>query len=117
MSNQIENQGKINLSIIIPVLNEEENLQTLYDRLTSSLARIKKSYELIFVDDGSSDGTRSLFDEYRTNIERMRYFRLSRGFGLEIAIECGMEQAIGDVAVVLRPECDPPSLIPSFVEK
>src|SRR5262249_44979555 len=74
-------------------------------------------YELIFIDDGSTDGTRSFFERVKAEIPSFRYFRLTRPFGLEVAIACGLEQAIGDVIVVLRPGWDPPDRIPEFAEK
>ena len=55
MSNQIKHQEQIDLSIVIPIFNEEGNLEELYDRLTNALVPIKQSYEIIFVDDGSTD--------------------------------------------------------------
>src|SRR6185437_7302231 len=74
-------------------------------------------YELIFIDDGSSDGTRSFFERAKGEIPSFRYFRLTRQFGMEVAIACGLEQAIGDVIVVLNPASDPPDRIPLFAEK
>ena len=57
------------------------------------------------------------FQRAKAEIPNFRYFRLTRPFGFEIAIACGLEQAIGDVIVVLNPACDPPALIPHFAEK
>ena len=99
MSNQIENQGQINLSIIIPVLNEEENLQTLYDRLTSSLARIKKSYELIFVDDGSTDRSFEILRRLAQIDLKVRVVRFRRNFGQTAAMSAGFDHARGEVII------------------
>ena len=99
MSNQIENQGQINLSIIIPVLNEEENLQTLYDRLTSSLARIKKSYELIFVDDGSTDRSFEILRCLAQIDLKVRVVRFRRNFGQTAAMSAGFDHARGEVII------------------
>lgn len=99
MSNQIENQGQINLSIIIPVLNEEENLQTLYDRLTSSLARIKKSYELIFVDDGSTDRSFEILRCLAQIDLKVRAVRFRRNFGQTAAMSAGFDLARGEVII------------------
>ena len=99
MSNQIENQGKINLSIIIPVLNEEENLQILYDQLTSSLARIKKSYELIFIDDGSTDRSFEILRCLAQIDLKVRAVRFRRNFGQTAAMSAGFDLARGEVII------------------
>ena len=99
MSNQIENQEKINLSIIIPVLNEEENLQTLYDQLTSSLTRIKKSYELIFIDDGSTDRSFEILRCLAQIDLKVRAVRFRRNFGQTAAMSAGFDLARGEVII------------------
>ncbi len=104
------------VSLVIPLSNDGDILEDVIDGVVTVLKENYKNYEIICVDDGSLDHTRSLFEDYRKTVDCLRYFRLSRRFGLEVAISCGLEQTIGDVAVVLRPECDPPSLIPKFVE-
>jgi len=105
------------VSIVVPVYDDADILKDVIDEVASVLKENYKNYEMIFVDDGSRDQTRALFEEYRKIVDCLRYFKLSRRFGLEVAISCGLEQAIGDVVVLLRPECDPPELIPEFVEQ
>ncbi|MEA5533142.1 glycosyltransferase [Crocosphaera sp. XPORK-15E] len=105
------------MSLVIPFSDDGDILETVIDEVATVLKENYKNYEIICVDDGSLDHTRSLFEGYRETVDCLRYFRLSRRFGLEVAISCGLEQAIGDVAVVLRPESDPPGLIPEFVEE
>ena len=105
------------VSIVVPLFDDADILDGFIDEVARLLKENYKNYEMIFVDDDSRDHTRSLFEERRKTIDCLRYFRLSRRFGLEVAIACGLEQAIGDVVVVLRPECDPPALIPEFVEQ
>lgn len=104
------------VSLVIPLSDDGDILENVIQEVATILKENYKNYEIICVDDGSLDHTRSLFEDYRKTVDCLRYFRLSRRFGLEVAISCGLEQAIGDVAVVLRPECDPPSLIPKFIE-
>ena len=80
-------------------------------------AKSYTNYELILVDDGSLDHTRQVLSDLLSEVECLRVFVFARRFGLEIAIACGLDNAIGDVVVVLRPECDPPDLIPEFVDQ
>lgn len=105
------------VSVVVPLFEDADILEGFIYELTSLLKENYKNYEIVFVDDGSRDRTRSLFESWSKTVDCLRYFRLSRRFGLEVAIACGLEQAIGDVVVVLRPECDPPDLIPEFVEQ
>lgn len=105
------------VSVIIPLEDDHDILPGFLDEIDAVMRGHFSNYELIFVDDGSIDGTRALFEKARPEIPNFRYFRLTRPFGFEAAIACGLEQAIGDVIVVLNPASDPPSLIPHFAEK
>ncbi len=105
------------VSVIIPLQNDRDILPGFLSEIDAVMRDHFGSYELIFVDDGSTDGTYKLFDETRSEIPNFRYFRLTRPFGFEAAIACGLEQAIGDVIVVLNPASDPPSLIPQFARQ
>ena len=105
------------VSLVVPLSNDVDILDDVLGEVERVMKEHYNNYEIIFVDDGSLDHTRSFFEERRTTVDCLRYFRLSRTFGLEVAIECGLDHAIGDVVVILRPECDPPQLIPHFVEQ
>lgn len=105
------------VSVVIPLDNDHDILPEVAGELDRVMRENFGSYELIFVDDGSTDGTRSFFEQKKTTIPNFRYFRLTRPFGFEMAIACGLEQAIGDVIVILNPSTDPPSLIPEIAEK
>ncbi|MGF1619190.1 MAG: glycosyltransferase [Rhodomicrobiaceae bacterium] len=102
------------VSVIIPLEDDLDILPGLMSDIDAVMRANFGNYELIFVDDGSTDGTRSHFEAAKARIANFRYFRLTRTFGFEIAIACGLEQAIGDVIVVLNPATDPPALIPQF---
>ena len=105
------------VSVVVPLENDLDILPTVVRELDAVMRSHFGDYELIFIDDGSSDGTRSFFERAKSEIPCFRYSRLTRPFGLEVAIACGLEQAIGDVIVVLNPAVDPPGRIPEFAEK
>lgn len=105
------------VSVVVPLENDHDILPGFIADIDAVMRDHFSDYELIFVDDGSMDGTRSFFERAKAEIHCLRYFRLTRPFGLEVAIACGLEQAIGDVIVVLNPAVDPPTLIPRFVQK
>jgi glycosyltransferase involved in cell wall biosynthesis len=105
------------VSVVVPLENDLDILPTVVRELDAVMRGHFGDYELIFIDDGSSDGTRSFFERAKSEIPCFRYSRLTRPFGLEVAIACGLEQAIGDVIVVLNPAVDPPERIAEFAEK
>jgi dolichol-phosphate mannosyltransferase len=105
------------VSVIVPLEDDLDILPDLMSDIDAVMRANFGNYELIFVDDGSTDGTRSHFEGAKARIANFRYFRLTRTFGFEIAIACGLEQAIGDVIVVLTPATDPPAMIPQFAAK
>src|SRR5262245_41270544 len=105
------------VSVVIPLDNDADILPAVADEIDRVMRQNFRDYELIFIDDGSSDVTRSFFERARDQLACFRYLRFTRPFGLEVAIACGLEQAIGDVIVVLNPASDPPACIPSFVDK
>src|SRR5258708_32091500 len=102
------------VSVVVPLDDDVDILPTVIDEIHTVMRRHFGDYELIFVDDGSTDGTLSFFERAKADVPCFRYYRLGRPFGLEVAIACGLEQAIGDVIVVLNPASDPPECIPRF---
>jgi polyisoprenyl-phosphate glycosyltransferase len=105
------------VSVVIPLDNDADILPGFVTEVDGIMRQSYGDYELIFIDDGSTDGTRSLFERVKSDLACFHYLRLTRPFGLEVAIACGLEQAIGDVIVVLNPASDPPASIPAFVER
>lgn len=90
------------LSIIVPVYNEEEVLPELHRRLTDSLQALGKSYEIILVDDGSRDKSSAIMLELTTkDPEHVRPLIFSRNFGHHIALTAGLDHATGDVVVMM----------------
>ena len=105
------------LSVIVPVLNEAENIPELAPRLAAALDPIVTSWEAIFVDDGSTDATMLAIRDLNARDKRFRAVSLSRNFGKEIAIAAGLEHAKGRAAVIIDADLQhPPEMIGRFVE-
>jgi glycosyltransferase involved in cell wall biosynthesis len=103
------------LSVIVPVFNECENLRPLVARLIPALACVG-SFEILFIDDGSSDGTLATLREMNREDDRLRALSFSRNFGKEIAIAAGVDAARGRGAVIMDADLQhPPEAIADFV--
>ncbi len=106
------------LSVVVPVFNEARNLRPLAARLAPVLAGLGLSFEIIFIDDGSSDETLQFLRELNAADGRFTALSFSRNFGKEIAIAAGLDAARGKVVVVMDADLQhPPEAIPKFVEK
>jgi glycosyltransferase involved in cell wall biosynthesis len=106
------------LSVVAPVYNEADNLRPLLDRLIPVLESCARSFEVIFVDDGSTDHTFEILRKAHDADPRIRAIALSRNFGKEIAIAAGLDHASGAAAVIMDADLQhPPEIIQSFVEK
>ncbi len=104
------------LSVVIPLFNEADNLKNLWQRLESALTAFS-SYEVIFVNDGSSDATEILLQELAETNSRVNYLNLSRNFGHQIAVSAGLEYASGNYIVTLDGDLQhPPELINQLYE-
>ena len=89
------------LSVVIPVYNEVENVKPLYNELKEVLDELNKSYEIIFVDDGSSDGTYDKLLEIHSQDKSVKIIRLRKNFGQTLAIKAGFDYATGKVIITL----------------
>ena len=108
----------MDISVVIPVYNEEANITVLYDRLRSVLDAMSVSYELIFVNDGSRDRSLNLLLALATRDNRLLYIDLSRNFGHQVAVTAGLDAARGDAVVIIDADLqDPPELIPRLYDK
>jgi polyisoprenyl-phosphate glycosyltransferase len=106
------------LSVVIPLLNEEEVLPETYVQLKKHLDGLNLTYEMIFVDDGSTDGSRALLAAKSLADPAVRIVGLSRNFGHEMATTAGLHHARGQAAVVIDADLqDPPEVIAEFVAK
>lgn len=106
------------LSVVIPVLNEQENLPFLRERLEKVMADGHFNYEIILVDDGSSDKSSQFVLEWIKNNPHIVLLQLSRNFGHQPAITAGLKETSGDAVVIMDADLqDPPEVIPEMVKK
>jgi len=104
------------LSVVAPVYDEEQLIELFVTRTVAALADY--TFELVLVDDGSSDATPQLLDRIADADPRVRVIHLSRNFGHQAALTAGLEHAIGDVVAMIDADLqDPPELIPTMVEQ
>lgn len=109
-------QSSLFVSVICRLHDDADLVEALVSEVLAVLRANYENYELVLVDDGSRDGTGQRVRDLLSRHECVRYLRLSRKFGLDIALTAGLESAIGDYVVTLSPEMDPPALIPELVE-
>src|SRR5262245_36015063 len=106
------------LSIILPVYNERETLQELNARLQPILESIVNgSFEVIFVNDGSRDGSDLLIDGFHDRDRRFKAIHFSRNFGHQAALQAGLDVATGDAVALMDADLqDPPELLGQFID-
>src|SRR5438270_4024488 len=104
------------LSVVAPMLNEEELAEAFYERVCGALGDVP--FELIVVDDGSSDRTPEILARLASNDPRLRVVTLSRPFGHQTALTAGLDHATGDAVVMIDADLqDPPEMIPELLEQ
>jgi len=108
----------IRYSIVAPCWNEEGNLNELYRRVKEVMEQIGEPWELVLVNDGSTDRTLDLMRELHTADPRVHYLDFSRNFGHQIAVTAGMDFAQGDTVILIDADLqDPPELIKEMIDK
>jgi glycosyltransferase involved in cell wall biosynthesis len=109
---------RMDISIVIPLLNEEENVGLLYPRLKGVLARLGLTYEIIMVDDGSTDGTFEVLKALSKTDTHLKVIRFRRNFGQTAAFSAGFDHAKGEVIVTMDADLqNDPNDIPKLLEK
>lgn len=112
----VENTQK--LSIVVPVYNEQPNINKFHEEVTRVMETLDMAYEIIFVDDGSKDQTPLILSRLTQIDTHVRALILARNFGHQLAITCGMDHATGDAIITMDGDLQhPPSMIPDMVEK
>lgn len=105
-------------SVIVPVFNEEENLNTLYKRVKDVLVKLKSDHEIILVNDGSYDSTLLLLKKLNDKDKTVKVINFSRNFGHQVAVSAGLKYCSGDYIAILDGDLqDPPEILPKFFKK
>lgn len=115
----IKQKREANISVIIPIYNEEGNLEELYKRLiTVFKQQLNLNYEIIFIDDGSTDRSWEHIKVISDSDDNVRGIKFSKNFGQSIALSAGIDYAFGDVVIMMDGDLQhPPELIPKLVQK
>ena len=105
------------ISIVVPVYNEEANLEHFTQAIYEVMDKLNYEYELIFVDDGSKDDSRAILRKLQDKYDWVKPLLLSRNCGHQVAITCGMDHASGDAVITMDGDMQhPPALIPTLLE-
>ena len=103
------------ISIVVPLYNEEKNIRLMYDRLVSSILKITSNFEIIYVNDGSKDNSFLELLKLSNEDERVKYINFSRNFGHQIAVTAGLDYSKGAAVVIIDGDLqDPPEVIPEM---
>ncbi|GAB6065932.1 glycosyltransferase family 2 protein [Aquifex pyrophilus] len=106
------------ISVVIPAYNEEENIPILYEKLKKVLDNLGEDYEIIFVDDGSTDRTPQILEDIAKKDKKVKVIRFRRNFGQTAAIYAGFEHAEGDIIITMDADLqNDPEDIPRLLEK
>jgi polyisoprenyl-phosphate glycosyltransferase len=106
------------VSVVIPLFSEEENLPELYRRTTAALKALKISYEIVLINDGSADGTASMLDDLARRDARVTAIHLSRNFGHQAAVSAGIDHARGQAVILMDGDLqDPPEVLGQFLDQ
>jgi glycosyltransferase involved in cell wall biosynthesis len=108
----------MNLSVVIPIKDERDNLRPLHDRLCRTLDPLNLSFEIVFVDDGSVDGSYAVLESLAATDRRVKVVRLRRNFGQSAALKAGIDSSIGDILITMDGDLqNDPADIPRLLEK
>lgn len=115
---QEKNEQDLLISVIVPVFNEQEVLPELHRRLSDVFKKLPFQHEIIYINDGSRDGSLDIMMALRQSDPCIVIIDLSRNFGKEIAMTAGLDHAKGDAVIVIDADLqDPPELIPELVKR
>ena len=105
----------MNLTIVIPLLNEEESIQELVDWITRVVDKMSIEYEILFIDDGSTDKSWSIINELKKNNDRIQGIKFRRNYGKSAALQVAFQKSRGDVVITMDADLqDSPEEIPAL---
>jgi glycosyltransferase involved in cell wall biosynthesis len=111
-------ENKIDLSIICPLYNEQENIDLFLVRLKDVLVKLNLVYEIIFINDGSTDNTLQKLINAKETQSQIRIINLSRNFGKEAALTAGLDYSKGEIIIPIDADLqDPPEIIPQLIDE
>ena len=111
-------QSSLKFSVVIPAFNEEENLEVLYTRLTRVMVSLGEPYEIVFVDDGSTDGSFQILRDLHQKDNNVKAIRFTRNFGQHLAITAGLDYCKGENVILMDADLqDQPEEIPKLFAK
>jgi glycosyltransferase involved in cell wall biosynthesis len=114
----LEHPGELAYSVVVPLFNEQENVPQLYVKIIDAMDATGGSYEIVFVDDGSKDGTFRLLSEISADDARVVVVRLRRNFGQTPALKAGFDHCRGEIIISMDGDLQhDPGEIPRFIEK
>ncbi len=106
------------VSIVVPVYNEQENVEHFYDAVKAVMEKTVYAFEILYIDDGSTDCTTELIRRLSERDERVRGYFFARNFGHQIALCCGLDHADGDAVVTMDVDMQhPPEMLPDLLAK
>jgi len=106
------------ISVVIPFYNEEDNIEPLYEQLSSILIKMDRKYEILFVDDGSTDNTFRNMLKVRTNDENVKIIKLRKNFGQSAALKAGFDHSNGNIAISMDGDLqNDPADMPELIKK
>ena len=104
------------VSIVVPVYNEEDNLREFHKRITEGMEKEPYDYKIVFVNDGSSDNSAVILSELAKEDEHVEAYLLSRNYGHQMALTCGLDNAEGDVVITMDGDMQhPPEIVPQLL--
>jgi len=106
------------ISVLIPVLNEQESLDELQTRLHRTLEGLGKTYEIIYINDGSTDNTQNMLEDFHSHDNKVKVIEFNRNYGQHMALFAGFESARGEIVITIDADLqNPPEEIPRLVAK
>ena len=118
MEHTVQNETDLALSVVIPILNERESIEPLSVQIGQVISELDLSYEIIFVDDGSSDGSFSMIEQLHESDSRIKGIKFRHNVGKSAALTAGFRKAAGTVVITMDADLqDNPADIPAFLKK